>query len=273
MFHEFRDVPIGRAPMRCYLTGRELAGVRWGLDFLRRAKGETFVDLGANIVVVGGGNVAIDVVRSAIRKGSKEVFVVYRRSRDEMPALDEEIVEAEEEGITIHYLAAPTRVIASNGKLSGLECIRMELGEPDESGRRRPVPISGSEFTLEVDSVVPAIGQSIDLSLLSEGKEWGITKRGTLENDPVTCATVATVAKGASICNSGPVPYCRYIGPASADSVLRAWSRFGCNLHPGNHSRRRACRNTPCPPVREISPAAATPDERTQSRAFSRGKS
>jgi len=136
------------------------------VDYLREINGGKDLPLGDRVAVIGGGNVAIDVVRTALRKGSKEAFIIYRRSREEMPALDEEIIEAEEEGVKINYLMAPQRIIGSDGKVSGIECIRMELGEPDESGRRRPVPIEGSQITLDVDSVVPAIGQSIDLSFL-----------------------------------------------------------------------------------------------------------
>ena len=123
---------------------------------------------GKRVVVVGGGNVAIDCVRSSYRIGKADVNLVYRRTKKEMPADHVEIHDAEEEGVKFHYLCNPVRIIEKEGKVVGMECIRMELGEPDESGRRRPVPIKGSEFFIEADIAIPAIGQAIDLSFLEE---------------------------------------------------------------------------------------------------------
>jgi heterodisulfide reductase subunit A-like polyferredoxin len=175
--------------MRLKIEGEDLQGVVHGVDYLRAINGGEDFPLGDRVAVIGGGNVAIDVVRSALRKGSKEAFIIYRRSCEEMPALDEEIKEAEEEGVKINYLMAPQRIIGRDGKVSGIECIRMELREPDESGRRRPVPIKGSHTTITVDSVVPAIGQSIDLSFLPKEQNWTISRHGSLLVDPVTFAT------------------------------------------------------------------------------------
>ncbi|MBT4510824.1 MAG: FAD-dependent oxidoreductase, partial [Chloroflexi bacterium] len=121
--------------------------------------------------------------------GAEEAFILYRRSRDEMPASLEEIEETEEEGIEIQYLVAPNKIVGENGKVTGIECIKMELTEPDESGRRRPVPIEGSEFILDVDTIIPAIGQSPDLSFLSADGELEITKWSTLTADAVTLET------------------------------------------------------------------------------------
>lgn len=135
---------------------------------------------GKRVVVVGGGNVAIDCVRSSFRIGKPDVNLVYRRTKKEMPADRVEIHDAEEEGVTFHYLCNPVRIIAKEGKVVGMECIRMELGEPDESGRRRPVPIKGSEFFIEADIVIPAIGQAIDLSFLDEKDGVKTTKRSTI---------------------------------------------------------------------------------------------
>jgi heterodisulfide reductase subunit A-like polyferredoxin len=106
-----------------------------------------------------------------------------------MPALDEEIEEALEEGIKINYLVAPVKILGKEGRVAGIQCVRMELGEPDDKGRRRPIPVLGSQFTIDVDSVVPAIGQSIDLSFLPKENEWNISRSGALEADPVTFAT------------------------------------------------------------------------------------
>ena len=152
------------------VEGEDLEGVVHGIDFLRdfnlnlgnnHGKAEK---IGKKVAVVGGGNVAIDVARCAIRLGS-DVTIVYRRSREEMPAWEDEIKEAEEEGVKFMFLASPTRIFGSS-KVEKMELIQMELGPPDESGRRRPVPIEGSEFLIDVDTVIPAIGQVSDLRFL-----------------------------------------------------------------------------------------------------------
>ena len=123
---------------------------------------------GKKVVVVGGGNVAMDCVRSSFRVGKPDVNLVYRRTKAEMPADPVEIHDAEEEGVKFHYLCNPTRIIEKDGKVVAVECIRMELGEPDKSGRRRPVPVAGSEFIIETDILIPAIGQAVDMSFLGD---------------------------------------------------------------------------------------------------------
>jgi len=149
------------------------------LDFLRRyAEGE-HIDLGDKLIVVGGGNAAIDVARSGLRCGAKQVVVIYRRSREEMPADRDEVKEAEAEGIRISYLATPLRIIEKEGKVEGLECVKTELGEPDESGRKRPIPVRHSEFVLDATSVIPAIGQQPDLSWNQEGLPFSFSSRNT----------------------------------------------------------------------------------------------
>ena len=160
--------------LRC--EGEDLAVS--GLDFLRRlAKGES-PDLGRNVVVVGGGNTAMDAARTARRLGA-EVRVLYRRTRAEMPCLMEEVEGAEAEGVALDFLAAPVRLAHHDeGHALTLVCQRMELGEPDDSGRRRPVPVPGSEFEVECDTVIAAVGQAVDRSLAErEGLEltdWGL---------------------------------------------------------------------------------------------------
>jgi heterodisulfide reductase subunit A-like polyferredoxin len=146
------------------LPGSDAAGVMYGLDFLGPVNLGEVIALGKKTVVVGGGNVAMDAARAALRMGCKDVTVVYRRSRVEMPALPEEIEQAEEEGVAFQLLTNPVRVVAgSDGRVRGLECLRMALGEPDASGRRRPVPVPGSNFVLDADNVIIAIGQTADL--------------------------------------------------------------------------------------------------------------
>lgn len=169
------------------IPGEEAKGVLQGVDFLRELNLGKKVRVGKKVAVIGGGNVAFDVARSARRLGA-EVTIVYRRSREEMPANPEEIEEATCEGVKILYLAAPQEVLVKGGKVAGLRCIRMELGPPDTSGRRRPIPIPGSEFDLEVDMVVAAIGQRADLSCL-EGSGVNTTRWGTIEADPITYQT------------------------------------------------------------------------------------
>ena len=132
---------------------------------------------GRKVLVIGGGNSAIDAARTALRLGSDEVHIVYRRSRKEMPANPEEIDDAEAEGVKIHDLAAPIKSLGKDGKVSGMEVIRCELGEPDASGRRKPVPVKGSEYFIEADVIVPAISQQPDASGLPEDHGINIDKR------------------------------------------------------------------------------------------------
>ncbi len=159
---------------------------------------------GKKVVVVGGGNVAIDCVRSSFRVGKPDVNLVYRRTKNEMPADRVEIHDAEEEGVKFHYLCNPVRIIAKEGKVVGVECIRMELGEPDESGRRRRVPVKGSEFIIETDILIPAIGQAIDLSFLEEKDGVKTTKRSTISIQEGTFLTSHQGIFSAGDCVTGP---------------------------------------------------------------------
>ena len=163
---------------------------------------------GKKVVVVGGGNVAIDCVRCSFRVNKPDVNLVYRRTRNEMPADEVEIHDAEEEKVTFHYLTQPIKVIAEKGKVVGLQCIKMQLGEPDESGRRRPEPVEDSEFIIDCDIVVPAIGQTIDLSMLEGVDKVETTRRNTIvvneftkqtENPKIFCAGDCQTSPGALI--------------------------------------------------------------------------
>ena len=174
---------------RLGVAGDDLEGVFDGVSFLRDMNLGKNLRLEGKVAVIGGGNVAIDAARSALRLGAKEVSVIYRRSRQEMPANVEEIAEAEYEGVKIIYLAAPTRILSESGRVKSMECIRMELGEYDASGRRRPIPIRGSEFLMDIDAVIAAIGQLPDLSLLLPDSGLETTKGQTFVVDPVTLAT------------------------------------------------------------------------------------
>lgn len=159
---------------------------------------------GKKVVVVGGGNVAIDCVRSSFRLGKSDVNLVYRRTKKEMPADPVEVHDAEEEGVKFHYLCNPVRIVEKEGRVVGVECIRMELGEPDESGRRRPVPIKGSEFFIETDILIPAIGQAIDLSFLDEMDGVKTTKRSTIAVQEGTFLTSRPGVFAAGDCVTGP---------------------------------------------------------------------
>lgn len=174
--------------LRLAIPGEECRGVIHGLDFLRKHGLGQETGLGKNVVVVGGGNTAVDAARTALRLGANDVTILYRRTREEMPADPVEIDAALEEGVKLQYLAAPVRVIARDGAMGGLECIRMKLGEPDSSGRRSPVPVEGSEFTLSADTLIPAVSQSADLRL-AEIFGLGTNRRGTIIADEVTMAT------------------------------------------------------------------------------------
>jgi heterodisulfide reductase subunit A-like polyferredoxin len=171
------------------IPGEKARGVRQGVEFLREFNLTGRAKLGEKVAIIGGGNVAIDVARSAARLGAEEVNIVYRRTRAEMPAWEEERVAAEAEGVKITYLSAPQEILTEDGQVVGLRCIRMELGEPDSSGRRRPIPIPGTEYDIDVDQVIPAVGQIPDLSALEDIAGLSFSRWGTAEADTITYAT------------------------------------------------------------------------------------
>ncbi|NQU05081.1 MAG: FAD-dependent oxidoreductase [Calditrichaeota bacterium] len=155
--------------------GENASNVLSGVKYLRDVHLGNPPDVGDDVVVIGGGDTAIDAARVALRFGAKNVTILYRRTRNEMPAIEEEIVGAEEENIKFHFLAAPIELILKDDKAIEMRCQQMELGEPDDSGRRRPVPIEGDEFTIPVSAVIPAISQQPDwggLDHLHEGPNW-----------------------------------------------------------------------------------------------------
>jgi NADH-quinone oxidoreductase subunit F len=167
----------------------DTAGFYYGLRFLRDVRVGKQVTVGNRVAVLGGGNVALDAARTALRLDASEVNIYYRRSRDEMPVTEVEYDEAVAEGIPINFLVSPTRIVSDNWKVIGLQCIRMMLGELDASGRRRPIPISGSEFFVEADAVIAAVGQAPDLSFLPPDSALERTRWETLVVDSNTLAT------------------------------------------------------------------------------------
>jgi NADPH-dependent glutamate synthase beta subunit-like oxidoreductase len=173
--------------VRLGCPGDDAAGVLSGVEFLRLANSGNPPTLGSSTVVVGGGDTAIDAARVALRMGAK-VLLLYRRTRNEMPAIEEEIIGAEEEGVEFRFLASPIEIISENGRVTAVRCQEMELGEPDESGRRRPVPVAGKEFVLEAESVIAAVSQRPDFAGLDELAEGGwakVTDNGTAADDKV----------------------------------------------------------------------------------------
>jgi heterodisulfide reductase subunit A-like polyferredoxin len=205
------------------IPGEKADGVRQGVDFLREANLTGKTRVGKKVAIIGGGNVAIDVSRSATRLGAEEVTIIYRRTRAEMPAWEEEIQAAESEGAKITYLAAPQEVLTRDGRLVGLRCIRMKLTEADSSGRKRPVPIPGSEFEFECDQLVAAIGQRPDLSSIEDVTGLTFTRWGTTEVNAVSYATEREGVFAGGDLQTGPWVAIGAIGAGkeAAESILR----------------------------------------------------
>ena len=204
------------------IPGEDLTGVFDAIDFLREINLGKQIKVGQKVAVVGGGNSAIDAARVALRKGAKEVHILYRREQKDMPALADEIVAAEEEGIQIHCLTAPTKILGNGGKVTGLECIRMELKEFDRSGRKTPSPIQGSEYTINADTVIEATGQRPDTSFLN-GDGIGVAKGGTIAADRRTLATnrEGVFAGGDAVTGAATVIEAIAAGQRAASSIKR----------------------------------------------------
>lgn len=182
----------------------QFSGVVDGLEFLREINLGNLPASRGKLVIVGGGNTAVDCARTAKRVGYENVAILYRRTREEMPANPWEVEDTVEEEIDIRYLTLPVRILGENGKVTGVECVRMELGEPDQSGRRSPVRIEGSEFTIQADMVVAALGQTVDLRCLPRPLERTISNRGFLVADPQTGVTDSPLVFSGGDVVSGP---------------------------------------------------------------------
>jgi len=204
------------------VEGYDLDGFVDCIDFLNQANINPKTKVGEKVTVIGGGNSAVDAARVALRLGAKEVTIVYRRTRAEMPAIEEEIHAVEKEGINIIYLTAPSRLIAEGDRVRAMECVRMKLGEPDESGRRRPVKVAGSEFIIETDMVISAIGQKVDLSGDDEdSKKLSVTKWGTIDADSENASTNLDGVFAAGDAATGPASVIKAIaqGRKAANAV------------------------------------------------------
>ena len=194
LFHEgYKAVFIAigaHKSMSLKIPGEDAEGVIQAMELLKAVNLDKEVELGEKVGIIGGGNAAVDAARVAIRnKKCKNVTILYRRSRKEMPAFKEEIESAIDEGVDIQFLVAPIRVLTMQGKVAGVKCIRMKLGDIDASGRRRPFPIEGSEFQVKLDTLIPAIGEGPDTSCITEKDNLKISKWGTIESDEETLLT------------------------------------------------------------------------------------
>ena len=227
----FRAVFVGvgaHQGLRLHIPGEtDFKGVIDAVAFLRGVNLHRQVKPGARVVVIGGGNVAVDAARAAKRLGSATVKLVYRRTAREMPAYADEVLGAREEGIAFEYLTVPLRVLGRDGRVSGLACLRAELGPPDASGRRRPIPLKNSEFVIECDAVIPAIGQQSDPAQIAE-LEW--TARNTLKVDPLTFQTSRPEVFAAGDLVSGPATVIEAV--AAAHRVVAAMEAFLCGREP-----------------------------------------
>lgn len=206
-------------------------GLHYGLSFLRDVKAGKTIRVGETAAVIGGGNTAMDSARTCLRLGAKTVDVYYRRTREEMPVSDTEYREAVEEGVRFHFLVSPTRIVSENGKLTGLECIRMRLGNADETGRRRPVPIEATEFFASAETVIPAVGQAPDLSFLPPEMKLELARWGALKVNPNTlCTNISWIFAGGDFVT----------GPTTAIQAIAAGRRGALAID--KHLRKDASR-------------------------------
>ena len=193
------------------IDGADLRGVVNALDFLRDINFGEKIELGKDVIVIGGGNVAMDAAKSAMQLGADEVTILYRRSRDEMPAIPWEVKETEEKGVKIEFLVSPKEIHGEGGKVSSIDCARMQLGEPDESGRRASIPLEGSDFTRKADTVIVAVGETPDVGFLPDGME--VNNDGTLCVNPITLETsIEGIFAGGDVVT----------GPATVIEAIRA---------------------------------------------------
>jgi NADPH-dependent glutamate synthase beta subunit-like oxidoreductase len=218
----YKAIFVGSGAHKCQtikIDGGDLNGVIHALDFLWEANSGEKMNVGKKVIVIGGGNVAVDAARTARTFGAGEVTILYRRSREEMPAIPWEVKEAEDEGVKIELLVAPRKILGANGQVSSIECIRTRLEEPDETGRRKPIPIEGSEFTRETGMVIFATGETPDLGFLP--KEIELNDDGTLWVNPITMETSlpGVFGGGDAVTGSATVIEAIRAGKCAAESI------------------------------------------------------
>ena len=227
------------------IPGEDIQGVIHGVTFMRRVNLKEDFRIGSKVAVVGGGNTAMDAARSSFRLGAKGVFILYRRTREEMPVDPRELDQVEEEGIKVHYLTQPIRVLSRDGvTVSGVQCIRNRLGEPERDGRRRPIPVEGSEFDIDIDFLIPAVSQSPDISFLPEEIGLEISKWDRLAVNPETSETnVPGIFAGGDFVT----------GPRDVIRVIADGRKAALSIHQylsGETYEKRPPRFTPVPEVR-----------------------
>ncbi len=228
---------------RMGIPNEEARGVIHALDFLKKVNSGEKVEVGRRVAVVGGGNAAIDSARVAKRLGAEEVLIIYRRSQNEMPAIKTEILEAEKEGVKFHFLASPIRALANDGKLNSIQCIRMELGEPDESGRPAPIPIQGSDFHIDVDQLIIAVGQGVDQRIFVDKLEY--TSSGTLSVDPITLKTnIEGVFAGGDVV-LGPAEVISAVGAGQEGAISIELYLAGVDLIKGRPAKKKKVEEVP----------------------------
>ena len=235
LLDEYDYVFIGSGaglPVFMNIKGENLNGVYSANEFLTRVNlmkaykedSVTPIQRGNVVAVVGAGNVAMDAARTALRLGAQKVYIVYRRSRQEMPAREDEIEHAEQEGIEFRLLTNPVEILGKE-KVEGIRCIKMELGEPDQSGRRRPVPIQGSEYDLPCDQVIMSIGTSPNPLIKNSAKELKTSKWGTLEVDDNLLTSIDRVyAGGDAVTGSATVILAMGAGRKAARHMLQKYA-------------------------------------------------
>jgi len=201
------------------ISGEDMEGVTDALRFLRNFNLNDSRQVGKRVVVIGGGNAAIDAARTALRLGADSVNVLYRRTRAEMPAYQEEIEEAEREGVRIETLVAPVEVVGKGGRVSGLKCSRMKLGQYDRSGRRRPESGGGPDFTVECDQIIAAIGQTLNAEEIFNGARIELSKASFLEVNPVTGQTSVGWIFSGGDASLGPASVTQAIGGGERAAV------------------------------------------------------
>lgn len=201
------------------IEGEELTGVFHALEFLVKARAGQPVDIQDKVAVIGGGNVAVDAARTSMRLGAKEVTIIYRRSEKEMPAHRKEVEEARQEGVKFLFLAAPKRILGQNSRVTSIECIKTVLGQPDKSGRRRPVPVEGSEFVVPASTVLLAIGEMPDVSFLPKDVEVARGNRVVVDQVTLETKSPGVFAGGDAVS-----------GPASVIEAIAAGKRAAISI-------------------------------------------
>jgi len=212
-------------PRKLGIQGEEEVGkglIDW-VQFLRDVSLGRHTKLGDRVVVVGGGNTAVDCARTSLRLGAQDVHIVYRRSWKEMPAYWDEVFDAEEEGIRIHFLTAPARLLLEKGKLVGVQCVRMRLGAKDDTGRHRPIPIRGSQYIIPCDCIIPAIGQELNTSFLDKRHHLRISDNNLLivDLDTLVTSQKGIFAGGDAVTGPASVVDAIAAGHRATRSILR----------------------------------------------------